>query len=96
MFNLIFDSSSVEVGLIEVDTDPSAERIIAIDRVSGQLLFAVNRPPSGIVKQIVPVKYAFRNQIIVGIFDDSEQYAAKTVDGAQATRHFAPDIDMSQ
>ncbi|MGI2145740.1 hypothetical protein [Shewanella frigidimarina] len=84
------------LGLIEVDMDIAAERIIIFDRMSGQLITNTLRPTSGISKTLVEKKYTTSNNLIAGILDDGEVYACKFIDGIMAEIVDANTINMSQ
>ncbi|MCT7942377.1 hypothetical protein [Shewanella holmiensis] len=84
------------LGLISVDMDLDAERIIIMDRISGSILNNTLRPQSGISKTIVSKNYTTLNNIIVGIVDDNMTYNCKFIDGIQAELVDANTVDISQ
>lgn len=84
------------LGLITVDMDIAAERIIIMDRISGQVINNTLRPPSGISKTLVEKKYITSNNLIVGILDDSKVYDCKFIDGIMPEIVDANTINMSQ
>lgn len=68
--------------LITVDVDPSAERLLIINRTTLEVL-AHKRVDGGVHKIIMPMKYATTNDIAVLIFDDDLDYNVVAVDGVQ-------------
>ena len=84
------------MGLITVDMDIAAERIMVLDRKSGQMILHTIRPPSGVSKNLVPVSYTTSNNILVGILDDDDVYEAKFIDGVMAELVDANTVNMSQ
>jgi hypothetical protein len=83
-------------GLITVDMDIAAERIMIMDRKSGQLINHTLRPQSGVCKMLVQVSYTTSNDIIVGMLDDGNVYEAKFKDGVMAELVDANTVNMSQ
>jgi hypothetical protein len=84
------------VGLVEVNMDVNAERIMVIDRTKGDVITNTLRPSSGIAKVIVPLSYTTSNTLLVGILDDSQVYDCKFVDGVMAELVDANTVNMSQ
>lgn len=71
------------IGLLELDIDPLAERFSVIDRNTFACLKFGLRPPSGIVKVLLPVNYATSSDLMVCILDDDRTYNAKVADGVK-------------
>ncbi|MCL1088077.1 hypothetical protein L2744_00320 [Shewanella profunda] len=86
----------IPVGLIAVDMDSAAERLVISDRLQLLPINIVTRPSSGIAKILVPQIYTISNSLIVGILDDSGVYDCKFVDGVMAELVDANTVDMSQ
>ncbi|WP_351123321.1 hypothetical protein [Shewanella sp. T24-MNA-CIBAN-0130] len=84
------------MGLITVDMDIAAERIMILNRSTGQSLLHTIRPPSGISKTLVPLSYTTSNKLLVGILDDGGVYDAKFKDGIMAELVDANTVNMSQ
>jgi hypothetical protein len=84
------------MGLITVDMDMAAERIMILNRKSGQMILHTIRPPSGISKTLVPVSYTTSNMLLVGVLDDGGVYEAKFIDGVMAELVDANTVNMSQ
>lgn len=82
--------------LIQVDMDVSAERLVIQHRNTLEVLQHVVRPPSGILKVIVPMTYATSDNLLIGIMDDSGEYDCKFTDGVRAEIVDAYSVDMSQ
>lgn len=83
-------------GLIQVDIDVDAERIVLMDRNSFNILISTIKPPSGILKLIIPISFTTNNQLLIGILDDSATYDCKFADGVKAEMVNANTVDMSQ
>lgn len=77
-------STGYQLALVEVDIDPDAERIIIIDRTNMATLALSTRPLSGILRVVLPHKYAIEHNCIVGIIDDSGKYNCWFMDGVKA------------
>lgn len=70
------------VGLLEVDSDPLAERIVVLDRLS--LTSLVNsKLDGGIFKVILPFEYTTKNNLLVGILDSDMEFNATFLDGVR-------------
>jgi hypothetical protein len=100
MFKILFIKIGAIVprpsGLITVDMDIAAERVMVLNRSTGQLINHTIRPQSGIYKTLVPLSYTTSNKLVVGIFDDGNVYAAKFEDGVMAELVDANTVNMSQ
>ncbi|MCH1926858.1 hypothetical protein L9G74_19125 [Shewanella sp. C32] len=86
----------LSAGLIEVDMDENAEYCFALDRITGKTVMAMIRPPAGIVRFLVPTKYALSPSLIVGIVDTDGSYNVKAVDGIAAQLVDGNTITISQ
>lgn len=73
----------LNIGLLELDVDPLAERYSVIDRNTFSCLKFGLKPASGIVKILLPVKYATGSNLMVCILDDDRAYNAKVADGVK-------------
>ncbi|PKM17406.1 MAG: hypothetical protein CVV11_19805 [Gammaproteobacteria bacterium HGW-Gammaproteobacteria-15] len=60
----------VNMGLIEVDIDPLAERYIVMDRANLSVLWH-GVPPEGNAKIRVPLNYTFDYNLMVLVIDDA-------------------------
>lgn len=69
-------------GMLEVDVDPLAERLVVIDRNTLER-FVHASVSGGVYKYILPFVYTTSNDLMVLIFDDGGVYSAATVDGVQ-------------
>ena len=69
--------------LITIDADADAERVIVMDRDTGDIYhnFKLVTP---IHTFVVPYYYTLNNTLLVGILDDNAVYDCKFVDGVQA------------
>ncbi|MCF2829769.1 hypothetical protein DS891_23965 [Pseudoalteromonas sp. JC28] len=73
-------TAALDVGLLRVDYDASATRMLLLNRNTGeQILHA--RPRTNV---FLPSHYAADHNIAVVIFDDTETYNAAIVDYVQA------------
>ncbi|MGI2067839.1 hypothetical protein [Shewanella sp. MF08487] len=84
------------LGLIAVDMDVNAERLMVLNRKTGEIFTNTLRPSTGIAKLLVPVIYTTSNELVVGILDDSREYDCKFVDGVKAELVDANTVNMSQ
>ncbi|MDT3280398.1 hypothetical protein [Shewanella scandinavica] len=84
------------LGLVEVNMDVNAERLMVINRTTGEIITNTLRPSSGIAKLLVPFLYTNSNKLLVGILDDSQVYDCKFVDGVMAELIDANTVNMSQ
>jgi len=94
--SVMFARGIHHVGLLVADVDVYAELIFVTDRTSGELLVVCQRPPSGIVKKILPIGFTLVNRLIVTIVDKDMAYGAKCVDGVMLEQVDANTVDMSQ
>jgi hypothetical protein len=72
------------LGMVEVDIDIAAERIMIINRTTGALVHHGFTPNTGILKRLVPLEYTLVHEIMVGILDDGGVYSCTFVDGVKA------------
>lgn len=61
----------INIGLIELDFDPAAERYGVIDRRNMNRVWVGQVPATNPAKIIVPIEYTTSNNLLVMIFDDS-------------------------
>ena len=75
MFNVgpfqIPTTEPFNIGLIELDFDPAAERYGVIDRRNMNKVWVGPVPATNPAKIIVPIEYTTSNNLLVMIFDDS-------------------------
>lgn len=96
---LFFEDNNVipfQGGLIVVDMDDSAERIVVLDRDNISVISVSLRPPKNIYKLVVPQIYTTKNNLIIGILDDNGVYDCKFLDGVKAELVDLNTVDMSQ
>ncbi|QQX78513.1 hypothetical protein JK628_13070 [Shewanella sp. KX20019] len=71
-------------GLIQVDTDDSADTLLVFDRFIPNFSFLKGGLNGGVVKVIVPLRYSNISELVVGILDDEREYNGKFADGVKA------------
>ncbi|MDT3281684.1 hypothetical protein [Shewanella scandinavica] len=84
------------LGLVTVDMDINAERLMIIDRNTGEVINNTIRSSTSVVKLLVAISYTTSNRLLVGILDDSLVYDCKFVDGVMAEIVDANTVNMSQ
>ena len=67
-----------------------------MERNRYSILIGTIRPPSGILKLIIPISFTTNNQLLIGTLDDSATYDCKFADGVKAELVNANTVDMSQ
>ncbi|MEI8616063.1 hypothetical protein P4S54_21365 [Shewanella sp. PP-He15 brown] len=70
--------------VVDIDADPDAERLLVINRGSGDVYHNFKYETNRILKFRVPIEHLANTELLVGIMDDSLTYNAKFVDGVQA------------
>lgn len=70
--------------VIEIDVDPLAERVVILDRFYFSVIHNHVSSKSRLLRLIVPLSFSIRNDLIVGIIDDTLEYNVKMLDGVQA------------
>ena len=87
-------ADSLNVGLLNVDIDPNATRLLIVDRTTGLTMRYMEVPPSKILKCVFDYKYTLSNNIIVGIIDLNNVYQLKTVDGIKLEPAVLGDLNI--
>ena len=82
-YGLMNSSKPTPVGLLEIDMDASANRIVILDRDSLENLYADGF--NSTLKVVVPIDYATIDGLLVMILDDDGQYNAAALDGVRAS-----------
>ncbi|WP_394230198.1 hypothetical protein [Shewanella colwelliana] len=77
-------SSPCNQAMVEIDADPLAERVFITDRNSGYTIWNTPNSQSGLLRLIVPFRFATSSDLLVGILDDSRVYNTRFVDGVKA------------
>ncbi|GGZ31594.1 hypothetical protein C8J23_101157 [Shewanella chilikensis] len=72
------------VGLLVVDTDQYANRIVAYEHDDPTIIIINSPLLSNPYKTVLPVKYATTAKMFVGILDDDGEYDCKFTDGVLA------------
>lgn len=72
------------LGLLELDLDPLAERILLIDRSTLKPIYANIRGSLPILKIILPLKYTIGNNILICVLDDDRIFDSEFIDGVNA------------
>ena len=80
---LITSSKPTPVGLLDIDMDASANRIVIFDRESLDNLYSDGF--SSPLKVVLPIDYATTDGLLVMILDDDGQYNAVALDGVRAS-----------
>lgn len=80
IYQLFPQSSSVPVGLLEVDPDPQAERLFVIDRLSMLVVHHQHCRTGKLLKFILPDRYTTTDQLTVLLVDDSGVFNAAVED----------------
>lgn len=70
ILTLVLDTSAHNMGVVELDLDPAAERYAVLDRRS-LMPFFVGAKPTGNAKIRVPLSYTIDNNIMALILDDT-------------------------
>lgn len=78
------DVAPFVVGLITIDSDSSANRIVIINRLTMVVIVSTITPVNGIFKHVLPTAFGTGNNLLVGIVDDDRVYDCKFVDGVNA------------
>ncbi|MEK0162140.1 hypothetical protein WLQ65_23830 [Pseudoalteromonas piscicida] len=78
------------VGLLELDVDPNATRIMVQDRLNGNIIYHGALLGEPMLKVLTPAKFSLDPALMVTIFDDGKngappQFNAETVDRVQAS-----------
>lgn len=71
-------------GLVQLDFDTNAERVIILDRTSCDKIYHRFVPKAPVLKILVPVHYTISNTLMIGIIDDSGEYNCSFLDGVKA------------
>lgn len=61
----------LDVGLVEIDIDPVAERYCILDRNTFSMVYAGAKPQVGNARTIVPLEYTIDFNLMVLILDDA-------------------------
>jgi hypothetical protein len=98
MNSLIFKptkgADSLNVGLLTVDIDVGATRLLIMDRTTGLVMRYMEAPPSKIFKGVFNYKYTLSNNIIVGIIDLNNVYQLQTIDGVKLEPKVLGELDI--
>lgn len=70
--------------MLSIDADPDAERVLIMDRATGEVFHNFVYQTNKQIKFIVPLIYRINADLLIGILDDGRVYNAKFVDGVQA------------
>jgi hypothetical protein len=73
----------MNMGLLEIDADPAANRYSVFDRNTLRLITQKEVPPNNQVKCLISVQQAL-DGVLVMIIDDDGEYNAKALDGVTA------------
>lgn len=87
-------ADNLNMGLLSIDIDPNASRIMIIDRTTGLVMRYMEVPPSKVLKCVFNYKYTITNNIIVGIIDLNNVYQFQTVDGIKLEPIVLGDIEL--
>lgn len=82
--NKILKAPVVDQAMISIDADPDAERVLIMDRGTGEVFHNFTYQSNKQVKFIVPLMYRINANLLIGIMDDGRVYNTKFVDGVQA------------
>lgn len=80
IFRYVGIATEVPVGLLEIDADPEAERVIVFDRITMAVVLQRFCRDNEIVKAILPEQYTNANQLTVVMLDDSGVFNAEVED----------------
>ncbi|MCU8043291.1 MULTISPECIES: hypothetical protein [unclassified Shewanella] len=70
--------------MVEVDADIDAERVLIINRLSGETYQNFKLQNNKVMKFIVPIQHSNTHSLLVGILDDDNVYNSEIVDGVKA------------
>lgn len=79
----IVKSAVVRRSRLVLDTDPNAERIMVINRVTGQLIDHAFKPTLNIYTGYYRHSLALAGNVVVMILDDDKEYNAFAIDGVK-------------
>ncbi|TMS62703.1 hypothetical protein [Pseudoalteromonas sp. S3173] len=79
----VTNNNPIPVSFIDVDCDPSAERLMIISRESG-LLISHKRIFEGRFTAFLEKKYALSNELMCVMLDDNGEFNAAIADNVQA------------
>lgn len=94
LFKLTKGADSLNVGLLTVDIDPNATRLLISDRKTGITLRYMEKPPSNIFKGVFNHKYALANDIVVCIIDLNNVYALQSADAVKLESVVLGELDI--
>lgn len=77
------DFSPIPRGLLKLDLDQAADRLIVIDRVNAETLFLTKIGDNKTLNLMLPGSYSNEKNICVLMLDDSDVYAAVAEDRLQ-------------
>lgn len=79
----VVKSAVINRSRLVLDVDPNAERLMVINRATGQLVDHAFKPEENIYTGYYRHSFALERNITVTIFDDNREYNAYTIDGIQ-------------
>lgn len=82
----------MQVGVLSLDVDENASRLMVIDRTTSRILIYNAIPPSPIYQIVLPYKYTLNNNLICMIIDLNNIYAAQSVDGVKLEAAIYSDV----
>lgn len=86
LFKKLTNDHSLYCGLLKLDLDTAAERIVVLDRLSGYPLWVSlvqHHTFGGLMNVIVPTEYTNNQKIMVMIMDDDTTYNMAGLDKIQ-------------
>ncbi|UCX04992.1 hypothetical protein [Shewanella glacialimarina] len=84
----------LNVGLLTVDIDVAASRLMIIDRTTGLVMRYMEVPPSKTFQTVFNYEYALTNKIIVGIIDMNGVYALQKIDAIKLEPAVLGELDI--
>lgn len=73
----------VHTGLLTMQLDPKAERVVAIDRTTLEPVFKL-RASANVQKKLVELKYTVDHNLMILLLDDTNEHDAECVDFVKA------------
>ncbi|TMP27211.1 hypothetical protein CWB99_15960 [Pseudoalteromonas rubra] len=73
----------INVGLLQINIDPYASRLLILDRHTNKLIAAL-KPNGARVRRFMPAQYTIDPKLMVIMLDDTKVYNAAIVDHVQA------------
>lgn len=94
IFRYVGIATEVPVGLLEIDADPEAERVIVLDRITMLVVLQRFCRAGEILKAVLPDQYTNANQLAVVMLDDTGVFNAVVDDHVKLEKADARTVNL--